>query len=116
MNPPPDPDSWRTVHEPDQRLETGLTDTYRYYHDHPGLEPIMRDIEALPIWVREQLADRLRRAIEVLSEGWSEGESKLRTAAISHALDFYTYRSLLLRQQLSIAQAVALMVRLVRAA
>lgn len=113
--PRPDPASLATIADPEQRLRTALRQFYAYYaNPAAGREVVMRDLEAMPAWVGNWLAEQQRHMARVLSRGWQPCDEPRLRAALGHAIDFYTFRSLVRQQELSSEQAIELMVRLVK--
>ncbi len=115
-NPAPDPERWRSIADPGERLRTALRETYAYHRatermishaladarDHPVLAPYHQ------LW---------HQAADVLVEPWSvrgRGRTLLR-AGIALALSFDSWRTLSQEHGLTDAQAVELMLRLTRA-
>jgi AcrR family transcriptional regulator len=119
--PPPDPSSWRSISDPDERLETALRDLYGYYERlEPLLENVQRDAPVMPI-VAEMNAYRVRYLDEIrdlLLEAWAtRGGAKAHLRrAIGHALEFRTWQSLVRRQGCRTDEAVQLMLSFVCAA
>ncbi len=120
-NPPPDLAAWKRIADPGERLRTALEELYAYFRSaEPMLVNVIRDgpsVEAL----RAPMAARLgymAAANEALVRGRSErGHRRERVkAAIGHAIDFGTWRSLARGQGLDDAGAVELMARFVAAA
>ncbi len=118
-NPPPDPASWTQITNPEERLRTALSEVYAY---HRRTEPMManffRDVPVKPVLVEVgapylQLFERMRY---VLATGWGaeDGRLALLLAALGHALDFQTWRSLVRQQGLADEQAVEVMAKMVR--
>lgn len=63
----PDPDAWLLVHEPRDRLHTGLSDLYRFFADAASmLTRTTRDWDEIPDFVRERTAQRDRLSAETL--------------------------------------------------
>lgn len=120
-NPPPDIGRWRAIADPAERLRVGLEEMYAYYRQGEGmLDNLLRDAAVVPV-VAELLGgfrELLAVAAEILIAGRGvRGHARRRTAAaIGHALEFSTWRSLVDRQGLGDARAVELMTRLVAAA
>jgi AcrR family transcriptional regulator len=118
-NPPPDPASWTQVANPKERLKMALAEVYAY---HRRTEPIManviRDAPVHPL-TREmaepyfQLWERMQY---VLVTGWGVEDERLALllAALGHALDFQTWRSLVWQQGLNDEQAIEVMVGMVQ--
>jgi len=112
-HPLPDLETLASIDDPARRLRRSLGELYAWY------ESVERE---LALFVRDSFvpanaevlaedAERLTSFAEALSKGWPRRKSV--RAAIGHALDFETWRSLVRRQGLSRAQAVDAMVRLV---
>jgi AcrR family transcriptional regulator len=121
-NPPPDPAPWARIAEPEERLRNALAEVYAYYHrTEPMMDNIIRDAPVKPV-VREVAASRRvqhwGRMRDVLAAGWRRRGKRreLLLAAIGHALDFGTWRSLVRQQGLDDEQAAELMVGMVRGA
>ena len=115
--PPPDPQPWRSIDDPAERLETALRELYGYYARlEPLLENVQRDLPVVPI-LREITADRVRYFEDVLA-GWpSRGRARTRLRrALGHAIDFRTWQSLVRGQGCGTDEAVRLMVAFARAA
>jgi AcrR family transcriptional regulator len=112
----PDPRAWSHLGDPEHRLVTGLTDLYRFYRDaEPMLTNVRRDRAALPTEVQQRTkatdalyADTLLRAFSALGTP----RRRLR-AVLSHAVSFWTWRSLCLDHGLSDREAIEAMTRLV---
>src|SRR5262245_14593656 len=117
-NPPPDPEPWLVINDPEVRLRDGLLQLYAYYErNEHGMWVILRDLDDMPElrpFASHRIAHR-KRACQVLVSAWPDrgGQQKLLAAAIGHAVDFFTWRSLR-RQGLSNNEAAELMVKLVR--
>lgn len=117
-NPPPDPRAWATIEDPAERLELALRELYAFYRRTEGMyTSLLRDEAVVPV-VHRLLGDfygYLRAIQDVLITGRAlRGRAARRTrAAIGHALAFPTWRSLTHDQELSDADAVALMCALV---
>jgi len=98
-NPWPDLDSWRAIRDPQQRLERALDELYAYYErTEPMLSNVLRDAELVD-FARDAVAPLhayLEQAAEVLTVGRTlRGRSRLLlAAALGHAIDFSTWRSL----------------------
>ena len=109
----PEPDHWREIADPAERLRTGLADLYRFYRDgQPMLRLIHRDRAGLPAVHRQRLDDTDARHREVLLEPFPSGDHRL-CALIGHAVSFWTWYSLCVDQHLSNDDAVDAMVGLI---
>ena len=120
-NPFPDVDRWGTIHDPAVRLVTALEELYAYYRrTERMMSNILRDEATMPI-VKRLLGgyrDYLAAARDSLMSGrHARKQTRGRVlAAISHALAFATWRSLVREHGLTDSEAVDLMSRLVSAA
>jgi hypothetical protein len=119
--PPPDTTAWRSVSDPDSRLEKALRDLYGYYERLESLlENVQRDAAAMPL-VAEMNSYRVRyleESRDLLLEAWpTRGGARARLRrAIGHALEFGTWQSLVRRQGCRTDEAAQLMLAFVRAA
>jgi len=120
-NPAPDPTPWRKVRDPEERLTGALAAVYAYYAGtEPMLANLVRDAPKMPA-LAELLGpyDQYLAVVrDLLAAGWGvRGRRReLLLAAVGHALDFATWRSLVRGRGLEEEMAVELMVRLVRGA
>ena len=92
----PDPTEWSRENDPGERIRVGLTDLYRFYRDGEAmLTHIYADLEELPETHRKVLASRNDHFRDVLLEPFPEAVicERLR-ATVSHAVSFWTWRSL----------------------
>jgi AcrR family transcriptional regulator len=121
QHPMPDITAWADVSDPGERLRRGLTEMYAFYTDtEPMFESTGRDIGRIPAMAKAtgQFMGFLEAAGDILVSGRRErgGARRRARAAIGHALLFPTWRSLIRMQELSNAEAVALMTGLVDSA
>jgi AcrR family transcriptional regulator len=121
-HPIPDPAPWAAHADVDDRLRAALTEIYAWYRgDEQMIANVARDAPGIPALARI-VASGLPGYIESVRELILRGSGvrgrrrELLAAAIGHALDFETWRSLERRQGLAPEAAVELMVRLVAAA
>jgi AcrR family transcriptional regulator len=121
LHPPPAPEGWADVADPDERLRVALGDLYGFYADtQQMLESTGRDADRVPA-VRRAVAEMTAylaavRASLVLGRP-ERGRARERVAAaIGHALAFSTWRSLIVEQGIGEDEAVELMADLVMAA
>ena len=121
LHPPPDPNPWRGIEDPHRRLETGLGALYAYYGATGDMwASVLRDA-AVHAPTRTVVARRHRfldAILDVLVQGFrvKGAAGKLVHAAVAHAVDFYAWQSLVEAGGLTTAQAVELMVAMVRRA
>jgi AcrR family transcriptional regulator len=120
-NPPPDLGAWAEIEDSDERLRAALTELYAYYRrTERMMSNLVRD-EAVNPTVKRQFRgfhDFLAAAREILMTGRG-ARGRVRDqlqAAIGHALEFTTWKSLASEQKLDDSQAAELMCRLVEAA
>jgi AcrR family transcriptional regulator len=117
-HPPPDPEPWLAINDPEARLRRGLRELYAYYSLHElRMWNILRDVEDMPE-LRPFAAHRMKhreRVRQVLASAWPKLSSKhkLLAATIGHAVDFFVWRSLR-RQRLSNEEIVELMTVMMR--
>ena len=112
-HPFPDPDSWRAVSDPVERLRTGLRETYTYHRTTQAMiTHVLADARDHPVVAPYHA--HWRHAAEVLTEPWRERgrRRKLLRAGIAVALSFDTWRTLAREQQLSDDHVIELMLRL----
>ena len=112
-NPFPDPAPWSAIPDPERRLRRALDDVYAWYEAHAGeLAPLRRDAGVHAITGEFQGAFD-RNVAEVAAKLAAPFGRGVRVrAAVGHALQFETWRSLS-QQGLTRRGAVELMVRLV---
>jgi AcrR family transcriptional regulator len=118
-HPMPDPGRWAALSEPDERLRAALTDLYAWYGEtEQMLSSGIRDIEQVPAASRRAFLGYFESVQGALMAGRRErARARTRTSgAIGHAINFLTWQSLVRGQQLTSAEAVALMSATVQAA
>jgi AcrR family transcriptional regulator len=113
-DPPPDPRAWAAIEDPDERCRAALIEVYGWYRRQEAmLANVRRDAPGLPALA--EVADPtpfIEASREVLMAG--RRERKRARAALGHALEFSTWRSLARGQGLSDAKAAGMMTRLAR--
>lgn len=119
LHPPPDPAEWAAIEDPIERLRAALEAIYSYYRDNrPMLVNSARDAERLPALqaARAPFGRYLQAVKAILATGWAtSANTETLHAALGHAIELSTWQSLVHRQGLTEAEAVELVVRLVRA-
>src|SRR5262245_56015362 len=120
-NPPPDLAAWAAIADPAERTRTALRELYAYYaRTEQMTTSLLRDESAVPVVgaLMRDFHGFLRAIQDVLTAGRGlRGAAARRTrAALGHAVAFATWRSLAREQELSDADAVELMCRLVERA
>jgi AcrR family transcriptional regulator len=118
LDPPPDPTTWQAVAEPGRRLLIALNELYPSYRRNrvvfvdipnfegvPGLEALFAILAQQSDWQRG-----------ILAEGWQVTEERRESlmAALGHAIDFWTWRSLTEGQGLDDEKAAILMTEMVQ--
>jgi AcrR family transcriptional regulator len=121
QHPAPDPTPWQQIDDPEARLRTGLTEIYAYHRRTEQMSiHAVHDMEDMPVLreLLEPVQAHWARTRDILACAWAEeGQAQaVVSAAIGHALDFSTWRSLVRGQGLEDAQVVDLMVGMVRCA
>ncbi len=114
-NPPPDPERWRAMPDAPARLRQALRELYAFYgRTERMLGNVTRDAELAPDLVGVPYKRLLLRMRAALSAGWPVDETRepLFLAALGHALEFTTWRSLVRDHGLRTGQAVDLMLAL----
>jgi AcrR family transcriptional regulator len=115
-NPFPDASRWLAIEDPAERLRTALHDVYAWYDRvEPALALFLRDASLVPEngEIMAEEAAELAALADELARGFAP--RRRARAAIGHALEFETWRSLVRRQGLSRRAAVDAMVRLATA-
>jgi AcrR family transcriptional regulator len=121
LNPFPDSASWSKIADVDARLRVALAELYEWYAwGEQMLVNVRRDGPNVPAMAAPAAAAARRMAAmpgALMSGRRLKGRARARVAAaIGHALDFGTWRSLVREQGLDPDEAIALMVALVDAA
>jgi AcrR family transcriptional regulator len=120
-HPVPDLGAWASVEDPDRRLRVGLEELYAFYRGGEGMLANLTRDEALVPTVAHYFSafhDYLAAAGDVLMDARGlRGRARARVrAAVGHALEFTTWRSLARGQELADDEAARLMCGLVEAA
>jgi AcrR family transcriptional regulator len=118
-NPPPDPASWTQVADPEERLMSALAEVYAYHRQtEPMMTNITRDAQVHPLTrgMAQPYLQHWDRMRYVLVTGWGVEDERLGLllAALGHALDFQTWRSLVRQQGLNDEQALEIVAAMVR--
>jgi AcrR family transcriptional regulator len=120
-HPAPDPAPWAAIADPEERLRTALGELYAYYgSDEAMMANVRRDAPAMPslATVVSDLPLYFEAVREILARGWG-ARGRRRTmllAAIGHAIEFETWRSLERRQGLDPGAALEVAAGAVRCA
>jgi AcrR family transcriptional regulator len=120
-NPWPDLEPWLVISDPRERLAQALDQLYAWYErTEPMFTNVLRDLELVDA-IRPAivpLQDYLAEAAEILTAGWPTRGRRRRVldAALQHATDFQTWRSLTANDRITRTEAVELVSALVAAA
>jgi AcrR family transcriptional regulator len=113
-HPLPDPRQWATIEEPAAQLQAALRALYGWYElVEDDLAILIRDstVHGLTGELQRERTRALEHVQATLHRGWPR--RKAVRAAIAHALEFETWRSLVGRNGLTRDQAVDAMLRFV---
>jgi AcrR family transcriptional regulator len=114
-HPAPDPEQWATVSDPYDRLRSALPALYRWYRSAAAMRAnLLRDLAVLPSPIRDGITSYPRTVAAILDSAWPR-RSRLRRAAIAHAVAFETWQSFA-GGGLSDAEAAKLMIGLISTA
>ena len=120
-NPLPDLEPWRAISDPHRRLACALDDLYAFYERTESMwGNVLRDLELVDA-IRPAIAplqSYLADVAEILAAGWGTRGRRRRVldAALHHAIDFQTWRSLTTNDRITRAEAVELAAALVSSA
>lgn len=116
QDPPPNPQAWVPIADPESRLRAALTTTYGYYRRNQQLlTNVYRDAEMPAVATRlAQSAEMQIVSVAILDAGWTGGDARIRATALGHSLDFNAWQSLTRTQGLSDAEAIDVMIALVK--
>ena len=121
LNPPPDPEPWKLIPDPEERLRRALAEVYAYYRrNEQMINNVTRDAQANPN-VRKVLEPRVKhqeRMRGALAAGWEERDGQLRHkllyGGLWMALEFQTWHTLVRQQGFDDDESIELMVGMVR--
>jgi AcrR family transcriptional regulator len=121
LNPVPDPSAWADFDDPEERLRVALGAVYAFYRRTERMTGnILRDLPGSPALqeVAAPMFEYWAGVRDLLGRGWNARgrRRKLLHAALGHALEFDTWRSLTQREGLDDDEAAETMVRLARSA
>jgi AcrR family transcriptional regulator len=121
LNPPPDPEPWRLIADPESRLRRALAEVYAYYRRNEQMQAnVTRDAQANPN-VRKVFEARIKhqeRMRDALGAGFLEQGDEQRHkqlyGALWVALEFQTWHTLVREQGFEDEEVIELMVGMVR--
>ena len=121
LNPPPDPEPWKLIPDPEERLRRALAEVYDYYRRNElMLANVTRDAQANPN-TRKVLEPRVKhqeRMGAALAAGWEQGNEqrgkRLLYGALWMSLEFQTWHTLARQQGFDDDESIDLMVTMVR--
>jgi AcrR family transcriptional regulator len=122
LNPPPEPEPWKLIPDPEERLRRALAEVYAYYQrNEQMIANVTRDAQANPN-VRKVLEPRVKhqeRMRDVLAAGWEEQRDgqlrhKLLYGGLWMALEFQTWHTLVRQQGFDDDESIELMMGMVR--
>jgi AcrR family transcriptional regulator len=111
-HPLPDVEALAGIEDPVRRLRRALRELYAWYESvEADLALFVRDAAVIPAEILDEMADGFANVVDATLQG--RPRRKTVRAAVAHALEFETWRSLVRRQGLSRTQAIDAMTRLV---
>ena len=120
LNPPPDPEPWSLITDPQSRLRQALAEVYAYYgRNEQILANVTREAQANPN-VRKVSEGRIKnqeRMRDALAAGWEHGDGqrhKLLYGALWMSLEFQTWHTLVRQQAFEDDEVIELMVDMVQ--
>ena len=114
VHPLPDPGQWATIHDPEAQLRAALHALYGWYEIvEDDLAILIRDsaVHGITGELQRERTRALEHVLATLHRAWPR--RKAVRAALAHALEFETWRSLVQRNGLTQAQAVDAMLSFV---
>jgi len=114
QNPPPDAGAWPETPGLEARARRALTEIYAWFHQHAEeLFPIYRDLSTSPLSSQEAIRNENGRLGDLLlADDIPDGAAGRQVRAVArHLLDYRTWRSLAVDQELGDAEAVEIGVR-----
>ena len=121
LNPPPDPEPWKLIADPQSRLRRALAEVYAYYRrNEQMLVNVTRDAQANPnvgkvFEARIKHQERMRDALGAGFLEQGDGQRhKLLYGALWMGLEFQTWHTLVRQQGFEDEEVIELMVGMVR--
>ncbi len=121
LNPPPDPEPWKLVLDPEERLRSALAEVYAYYRrNEQMLANVTRDAQASAT-VRTVLEPRIKhqeRMRDALATSWEQADEQRRNrllyGALWMGLEFQTWHTLARQQGFEDDEIIEMMMGMVR--
>ena len=121
LDPPPDPEPWKLIPDPEERLRKALAEVYAYYRrNEQMLANVTGDARANPN-TRKVLEPRVKhqeRMRDALAAGWEQGDKQRRERLLHGALwmglEFQMWHTLARQQGFDDDESIELMVSMVR--
>ena len=116
QNPPPDPQPWAKIADPDQRARTALAELYAFYgRTEKMLWRAEHDAATYPVLAElmQPFIQYLDGVRDLLLAGRGEADDPRIRAAAGHAVAFSTWHSLARGQALADDDVIALILRLI---
>jgi AcrR family transcriptional regulator len=111
LHPPPSPEAWRAIPTFENRLRVGLRELYEWFGANgEELYPVYRDVVHAPEstrHARQAANDEMTGALLTDFRFSAAARRRLR-ALVGHVIGFWTWRSLVVEQGLSIREASGL--------
>ncbi|HEV3234339.1 MAG TPA: TetR/AcrR family transcriptional regulator [Candidatus Dormibacteraeota bacterium] len=115
LNPLPDPDRWRSIKDPEQRLRVGLTELYAWFEaSEPVMTNSVRDhgvVKEASEKAMEPVFEAFQNIHQTLAKGWKAARA---SALLSLAVDFSTWKKLHREQDMSSSAIVEMWSDLIR--
>lgn len=115
-DPLPDPDRWRDIDDPGERLRVGLAALYGWYERNAEMAAcVLRDAEYHPL-TEEIVALRFGAPMAAFQEALGETLDPRQRAILHLALSFFTWRTLVREAGLKLIPAIETMAEAIEAA
>jgi AcrR family transcriptional regulator len=119
LHPPPDLAGWRSVTPFSRRVGVALRELYRWYDENgDDLYPIYRDAAMTPASTQQARRANSDAMADAVLEAFAGPANRRRSvrAALGHAVNYWTWRSLSVEQRLTSGEAAAMAAGFVLAA
>lgn len=116
LHPPPNPEAWMAIPEFEERVRIALRELYAWFAENgDDLYPVYRDVLHTPESTRRARQTTNERMTAALLGATTIPPARRRrvAAVIGHVIGFWTWRSLVVEQRLSVREASSLAADLV---